>query len=56
MARDGLPRRGVGGVGLLVVTSSGECRKAPLLVTYGDGVKYQITRLYQMTMIVYIKV
>ena len=38
VARDGLPRRGIGGVGLLVVTSNGEFRKAPLLGTYGDDV------------------
>ena len=38
MDRDGLPRRGVGGVGLLVLTSGGERRKAPLLGTYGDDV------------------
>ena len=38
MARGELPWRGVVGVGLLVVTSSGESLKAPLLVTYGDDV------------------
>ena len=38
VACDGLSWRGVGGVGLLVVTSSGERRKAPLLGTYGDDV------------------
>ena len=45
MARDGLPWRVVGGVGLLVVTSSGERRKAPLLGTYGDDVKGDVRDL-----------
>ena len=36
MARGELYWRGVGVFGLLVVTSSGERRKAPLLVTYGE--------------------
>ena len=38
VARGELPWRGVVGVGLLVVNSSGESLKAPLLVTYGDDV------------------
>ena len=44
MARDELPRQGVGGVGFLVVTRGGECRKAPLLVTYDDDVTYINTK------------
>ena len=44
MARDGLPRRGVGGVGLLVVTSSGGRWKAPLLGTYGDDVTCKVDK------------
>ena len=38
VSQNELPWRGVGGVGLLAVTSSGERQKAPLLVTYGGDV------------------
>ena len=38
VAHDELPQQGVGGVGLLVVTSGGERRKVPLLVTHGNDV------------------
>ena len=42
MACDELPWQGVGRVGLLVVTSGGESRKAPLLVTYGNDVTRKV--------------
>ena len=46
VARGELPRRGVKGVGLLVVTSSGGRWKAPLLVTYGDDVTNELKEKY----------
>ena len=53
MDRYGIPQRELGVVGLLVVTSSGECWKAPLLGTYGDGVTGTMVLLYYTSIDIY---